>query len=260
MTDDGRERAGSAGGSAIPARPQAWRFGRARLDERTLELRVDGELVALERRPLQVLRALLRRAGEVVSHDELLAAVWPGRSPSSSVLKKCVSQLRDALHDADQTIVKTVHGFGYRLVAPVEAEAVTPSLEATRIGTRLVDEAHDIDTPVAVLVLHHAGKALRVEDSGRPFFVGRDPGCGLCVPDPEPRVSSRHLMIDRSAGRWMLQDISRNGTHLRDDRTGETLLLPYGVRTVLPARGTLCLGRAFAGDPAGRYTVRFEPG
>lgn len=101
-----------------------WHFGRAMLDERTLELLVDGVDAELERKPLEVLIYLLQHAGEVCTKDELLAGIWPGRILSETVLTKCVGRLRDVLGDDDQEIIKTAYGFGYRFVAPVRVESV----------------------------------------------------------------------------------------------------------------------------------------
>jgi len=104
-----------------------WRFGGAVVDETTLELRVDGVDAELERKPLEVLIYLLEHAGEVCTKDELLDAVWPGRILSETVLTKCIGRLREAVGDREQEIIKTVYGFGYRLIAPVQVE-----LAATR--------------------------------------------------------------------------------------------------------------------------------
>jgi DNA-binding winged helix-turn-helix (wHTH) protein len=106
-----------------PQADRRWLFASAVLDERTLELQVDGQPVELERKSLQVLMHLLNHAGEVVSKDELLAAVWPGRILSDSVITSCMARLRDVLKDETQGVIKTVHGFGYRLIAPVKVEA-----------------------------------------------------------------------------------------------------------------------------------------
>jgi serine/threonine protein kinase/DNA-binding winged helix-turn-helix (wHTH) protein/Flp pilus assembly protein TadD len=101
-----------------------WHFGRAILDERTLELLVDGVDAELERKPLEVLIYLLQHAGEVCTKDELLAGIWPGRILSETVLTKCIGRLRDVLRDDDQEIIKTAYGFGYRFVAAVRVETV----------------------------------------------------------------------------------------------------------------------------------------
>lgn len=100
------------------------------LDEASLTLEVAGVAVECEARPLEVLIHLLRHAGEVVTKDELLENVWPGRIPSESVLPKAMAKLRQALGDEDQALIKTVYGYGYRLVVPVSyeqtARGVTP--------------------------------------------------------------------------------------------------------------------------------------
>src|SRR3546814_4440937 len=59
-------------------RRRLWHFANADFDEASWALRVDGRAVALEGKPLEVLHELLLRAGEVVTKDEILDAVWPG--------------------------------------------------------------------------------------------------------------------------------------------------------------------------------------
>lgn len=113
--------------SAAPSIPLVWHFDHCRFEEASLELWVAEQAVELERKPLEVLRHLLRHAGEVVTKDELQAAVWPGRMLSETVLTKAISRMREVLQDSDQRIVKTVHGYGYRLVAPVTVAAVGPT-------------------------------------------------------------------------------------------------------------------------------------
>jgi len=97
-----------------------FRFGRAELDTRTQELRIDGRAVPVETKVLQVLACLLDRPGETLTKDELLATAWPGRVVTEGVLAKAVMKLRAVLGDDGQRIIRTVHGFGYRLGVPVE--------------------------------------------------------------------------------------------------------------------------------------------
>lgn len=99
-----------------------WRFGAVEVDERRRELRVAGRAVAIEGKPYALLLALLRRAGETVSKHELIEAVWPGRVVTDGVLTKAVLKLRVAIADPEQQQLRTVHGFGYRLLAPVAVE------------------------------------------------------------------------------------------------------------------------------------------
>jgi non-specific serine/threonine protein kinase len=122
-------------------RAPRWRFENCVLDGATLELTVRGQLVKLEPKPLEMLMFLLRHPGEVVTKDELLDGLWAGRILSESVLTKCVAKLRQGLGDEDQAIIKTVHGFGYRLVAPVTIE------QQEAVVRPLLAELHEGDAP-----------------------------------------------------------------------------------------------------------------
>jgi eukaryotic-like serine/threonine-protein kinase len=105
--------------ASAPRDVSRWRIGELELDEATLELRLRGELLTIERKPLELLMWLLRHPGEVITKEELFDALWTGRVVTDSVLTKCVAKLRLAIRDDTQAVLKTVHGFGYRLVAPV---------------------------------------------------------------------------------------------------------------------------------------------
>lgn len=113
--------------SSLPPQPQPglWRFGKVVLDEQIAALRVGDAVVELDRSSYDVLLALLRHAGEVVTKDELLEAGWPGRVVSENSLAKAVSRLRHALGE-DAGALRAVHGYGYRLAVPVRFHAVLP--------------------------------------------------------------------------------------------------------------------------------------
>ena len=87
----------TAGDDATGVTDRIWSFGDYSFDERRLELVVAGEIIDVEPRPLELLRHLLRHAGALVTKDELLEAVWPGRVTSEAVLTKTVAKLRQAL-------------------------------------------------------------------------------------------------------------------------------------------------------------------
>lgn len=106
-----------------------FRFDNCVFDGRSLGLTVGGTVVKLEPKQLEVLFYLLQHAGEVVTKQELLDEVWAGRVLSDAVLTKCIARLRQGLGDESQAIIKTVHGYGYRLVAAVQVEtSPAPSL------------------------------------------------------------------------------------------------------------------------------------
>src|SRR5579883_2589319 len=79
---------------------RSWRFADCEFDEFSRELRVKGSRVDLESKPLDVLHFLLLRAGEVVTKEELMEAVWPGVSVVEGSLATAVSKLRKGLADA----------------------------------------------------------------------------------------------------------------------------------------------------------------
>lgn len=97
-----------------------YRFGNAEFDEARRELRVDGAVVDLEQRPLQVLAALLHCPGEVVPRETLFDTVWAGRPTVDNVLANAVAKLRKALGAEGGTRIHTLPRVGYRLNGPVE--------------------------------------------------------------------------------------------------------------------------------------------
>src|ERR1041384_8300460 len=81
-----------------------WRFADCEVNEMRRDLSVGGKHVELEAKPWEVLRQLLLHAGEVVTKDELLDAVWPGLTVVDGSLATAVSKVRKAIGD-DSVIV-----------------------------------------------------------------------------------------------------------------------------------------------------------
>ena len=123
-----------------PVGARRWRFSGREFDETRHELRVSGAPVEIEAKPLEILIELLGRAGEVVTKDELLEAVWPGLTVVESSLPTAVSKLRKALGDEAQAIVSTVARMGYRLDGPVQLLPGRPAASA-ELGFRPGDAA-----------------------------------------------------------------------------------------------------------------------
>ena len=101
-----------------------WRFADYEFDELGRVLRVKGRAVELESKPLDILLQLLLHAGEVVTKEELLEAVWPGVMVVDASLATAVSKLRKALGDEDRPVIVTVARVGYRLAVPVYCKTV----------------------------------------------------------------------------------------------------------------------------------------
>jgi adenylate cyclase len=110
------------------------------------------------------------------------------------------------------------------------------------------------------LLLRHQGRDLQLPPDEKPCIVGRAAECAVRIADPQSLVSSRHLLLQSAGSHWLAQDISRNGSWLRQEPDGVETLLPSCTKTSLPRRGSLCLGRRFADDPEGLCSIHFEIG
>jgi DNA-binding winged helix-turn-helix (wHTH) protein/TolB-like protein/Flp pilus assembly protein TadD len=98
-----------------------YEFGPFRLDVSERLLMRAGERVLLTEKAFDTLAALVRRAGRLVSKEELIAEVWPDAFVEENNLDKSISAIRQALGEKASApeYVETIRGRGYRFVAPV---------------------------------------------------------------------------------------------------------------------------------------------
>ena len=91
------------------------------LDVRTGRVQRGRERLALEPRAYDLLVCLVHHAGEVMSRQALLDAIWKDVHVAPHSLTQAVLQLRHALNDdtSRPQFIETVHRRGYRFVAPV---------------------------------------------------------------------------------------------------------------------------------------------
>ena len=89
------------------------------LDIRRRSLRSGDREIELRPKSLDVLCHLVKNAGRVVTKDEIIEAVWSDVVVTDNSLTRCVSDIRAALGDTAQRIVKTAPRRGYVLAAPV---------------------------------------------------------------------------------------------------------------------------------------------
>ncbi len=110
------------------------------LDLERFELRdAAGLRVALRPQAFTVLRHLAQRAGQIVTKDELMQAVWPGRVVTDDSLVQCIKLIRHALGDGQRRLLQTEPKRGYRLASAVpaasEATPVTEFHQVIRFAT-----------------------------------------------------------------------------------------------------------------------------
>jgi predicted ATPase/DNA-binding winged helix-turn-helix (wHTH) protein len=101
---------------------EVFQFGPFRLIACERLLVNKGEPVALGGRALDILIALIERAGEVVRHRELIKRIWPDAVVEESGLRVHIAGLRRALGDGRDgaRYISNVPGRGYCFVAPVQ--------------------------------------------------------------------------------------------------------------------------------------------
>ena len=99
-------------------------FNNCTIDINTRELTRDGATVAVEPKAFQILQYLLENRERAISKDELLQEIWQGRIVSDSALSSAIKAARAAIGDdgARQSLIKTVHGHGFRFVGVVIAD------------------------------------------------------------------------------------------------------------------------------------------
>src|SRR6266478_2617613 len=106
-----------------------FRFEGYTLDLRRGCLRAGDREIELRPKSFEMLRYLVVNAGRLISKDELTKAVWPNVTVADDSMTRCMSDVRQALGDADQRIIKTLQRRGYLFAASVSAGA-TESLGA----------------------------------------------------------------------------------------------------------------------------------
>lgn len=120
-----------------PARqgPPRLAFGRFEVEVDRARVRCDGQPLALRPKTFTLLVHLADRAGTVVGKQELMDAVWPGLVVTDDSLTQAISELRGALDDREQVLIKTVPKRGYLFDAAVRPMP-EPSVAAPRSRQR----------------------------------------------------------------------------------------------------------------------------
>ena len=118
-----------SGGGAAGAEPETVvRFGTVEIDKAARLVRKAGENVHLTPREWNLLAVLLANVGRVMTHRQLLLAVWgPGSAGQSHYTRIYMGNLRRKLEDnpAQPVFLLTENAVGYRLVFDAEGSAAT---------------------------------------------------------------------------------------------------------------------------------------
>jgi DNA-binding winged helix-turn-helix (wHTH) protein len=119
--------------SAEKAKP-VYRFGPYVADVRAGELYKRGKKNKVQQQPMQVLAALLEKAGQVVTREELRVGIWPADTfvDFEHSLNTAIKKLRKALGDnaTRPKYIETLPRRGYRFLGEVEAAEEAPRAAA----------------------------------------------------------------------------------------------------------------------------------
>ncbi|HSV58437.1 MAG TPA: winged helix-turn-helix domain-containing protein [Variovorax sp.] len=96
------------------------------------ELSKDGAALPRSPKTLALLRYLLANAGRVLGKDELIQALWGAVVVTDDSLVQCVKDLRVALADRDQRLIKTLPRRGYMFDVAVNEFKREPAVAAPR--------------------------------------------------------------------------------------------------------------------------------
>jgi DNA-binding winged helix-turn-helix (wHTH) protein/tetratricopeptide (TPR) repeat protein len=151
------------------------------LDRGAYELRRNGQIVPLQRLPLELLFLLVEHRGQLVSREEILQRIW-GKGVFVDVdnaINTAVRKLRRALDDDPESprFVVTVPAKGYRFVSPIkEAEAETnqnslPYLMSDSLRSVFVGREREMDDLRGGLEEANSGH-------GRLMLIAGSPGVG----------------------------------------------------------------------------------
>ena len=133
------------------------RFDIFELDARAGELRKRGVRLRLQGVPLQVLATLLKRAGDLVTREELRAEIWPADTfvDFDHSLHNAIAKIRETLGDSAESprFIETLPRRGYRFIEHVDE--VKPEPQAPRTTGKL--EARQIRSLAVLPLDDHSG-------------------------------------------------------------------------------------------------------
>ena len=191
-----------------------------RLDLDAERLWRDGKAVELRRKPFAILRYLVQNPQRLVTHAEVVEAVWGKVAMSEGLLRTHIHALRAVLGEG---IVETVVGRGHRFVAEIahaeDRALLGPTEPADARASRIVGRESEIEALRAALRSARDRRRTTV-------FVSGEAGVGktTLVDTFLERTSAGALLVGR-------------GSCVEQYGTGQAYL------PVLEAIGTLCRGR-----------------
>jgi predicted ATPase/DNA-binding winged helix-turn-helix (wHTH) protein len=121
-----------------------YHFGKFTLDVGRGAVLKGGEEVKLRPKVYEALKYLVENPGRLIGKQELIQAVWPDSFVTDDSLVQCTVELRRALGDREQQLLKTVPRRGYLFAA--EVTRALPSVHAA-IESSPADSSREASVP-----------------------------------------------------------------------------------------------------------------
>jgi DNA-binding winged helix-turn-helix (wHTH) protein/tetratricopeptide (TPR) repeat protein len=134
----------------------------------------EDERVRLTPKSFDVLRYLAENPGRLVTHDELLEALWPGVHVQPEVLKSRILAIRTALGDtiSSPRFIETERGRGYRFIGTLRGSPPTAGKPSPAVDLGMfAGRAEPLRSLFALLARAPAGGL-------QAAFISGDPGFG----------------------------------------------------------------------------------
>ncbi|MGY4469994.1 DNA-binding winged helix-turn-helix (wHTH) protein [Bradyrhizobium sp. LB9.1b] len=180
-------------------------FGPFRLDPSRRLIERDGGPLQLSGRAFDILLALVRQAGNVVSKTDLIAKAWPGTEVEENILRVHVAALRKALGDGNDGVryLSTVSGQGYCFVAAVSHPEQRQSAPTDPVYV------HNLPAPPRQMV----GREQAIQDISEKLRAQRfvtvvGPGG---IGKTTVVVSAGHALLDEFVGHVHFVDLGKTG-------------------------------------------------
>lgn len=219
------------------------------------QLRRSAEVVRLEPKAIEVLVHLAQRPGDVVSREELLAAVWPGVIVGDNALTQTVAKLRRALGDTARApaYIEAIAKRGYRLIAPVRIDDGRPgpapasraaAVSAARQSRRYLATALAAGVLAIATALWYAGSATNDANgksvdkaAGAPDAAVRSLPTVVVRPLDVAGEDAQLLLIARGVTADLMTDLSKiSGLRVVLGLARDVVASPEADRPAGPAR------------------------
>ena len=142
-----------------------YRFGEFTLDLARGCVRKAGEEIRLRPKVYEALKYLVQNPNRLVGKEELIQAIWPDSFVTDDSLVQCALELRRALGDRDQRLIKTVPRRGYLFAAEVIPSAT---------GTGLSPDSGSVGSPDGRTSIGKPGRGTIDLPTPRTSLIGRE--------------------------------------------------------------------------------------